>query len=379
MCDSLAVVTPTGTWFAKNSDRSHREAQVIESHPARRGGGTFEAQYLSLPDPGAAAVLASRPTWLRGFEHGINEHRVAVGNEKIWTTTRPSTDPVGLLGMDLVRIALERGVDADGALAALTEALVAHGQSGVGEFDRPEAYHSSFLIADPHGGWHVVTDGARWAAAPIGAGTAISNRVSMRREWTRASADVGAGTDVDTWRHPRVDTAIADDRLATTTACVARGDRVDLRTIVATLRDHGPRSTPARGGGRPHASDVLASGDVTVCMHVAGISTTTASFVAFLPVDPAARVRVWCALGSPCTSVYIPVDPTDPPAMLADPSTWVRFAALRDRSSTDPAAFAPIHERLGALEAELWTAEERNGRPVEPSDLVETTLAALGV
>ena len=168
MCDTLAVVTSSGTWFAKSSDRSPREVQVVEGHADRPGGGTTTAQSLELPDPGAARVLASRPTWLRGYEHGVNEHRVAVGNERIWTTQRPTTEPGHLLGMDLVRIALERSTDADTALDALTEALERYGQGGVGEFDRPEAYDSSFLIVDPRGGWHVETRGASWAAAPIG-------------------------------------------------------------------------------------------------------------------------------------------------------------------------------------------------------------------
>ncbi|MFM7271181.1 MAG: hypothetical protein ACKO2C_06055 [Actinomycetes bacterium] len=373
MCDTLAVVTPTGTWFAKNSDRSPREIQVVEGHATRPGGGTTSAQYLELPDPGAARVLASRPTWLRGYEHGVNEHRVAVGNERIWTTQRPTTEPGHLLGMDLVRIALERGTDADTALDALTEALERYGQGGVGEYDRPEAYDSSFLIADPHGGWHVETRGASWAAAPIGTGAAISNRISLRDGWTRASADVAPGTDIDTWRHPRVDTAIADPRLATTTACVRAAGAVDARTIVATLRDHG--AGPWGAPGTPGPTSGPRDGGVSVCMHVADLSATTASMVAHLPTDPDARIRVWCALGSPCCSIFVPVDPAAPPAVLADPSTWRRFAALRDRALADPGVHAHDRMRLDALERALWDEDDASAAP--PADAGPRVLAAL--
>jgi dipeptidase len=373
VCDTLAVVTPTGTWFAKSSDRSPREEQVLELHAARPSGGTLTAQYTALPDPGAARVLASRPTWLRGYEHGVNEHRVAVGNERIWTTRRPSTEAGHLLGMDLVRIALERGTDADAALDALTAALERHGQGGIGEFDRPEAYDSSFLIVDPRGGWHVETRGSSWAAAPIGSGTAISNRVSLRAGWTRASADVAPGTDIDTWRHPRVDTAIADPRLAATSACVRGASAVDARTIVATLRDHG--SGPWGAPGAPGPVSGPRDGGVSVCMHVDGLSTTTASMVAFLPADPDVRTRAWCALGSPCCSVYVPVDPADPPAALADPTTWRRFAALRDRALARPAVHAADRARLDALERALWAEDDASIEP--PGDAGPRVLEAL--
>src|SRR6202008_549697 len=83
-------------------------------------------------DTGAAAVVASHPTWLWGAEHGLNEHGVAIGNEKIWTVDDPHAQSAGLLGMDLVRLGLERGRDADEAFAAITTALEAHGQGGGG-------------------------------------------------------------------------------------------------------------------------------------------------------------------------------------------------------------------------------------------------------
>ncbi|MEY3360672.1 MAG: hypothetical protein RL531_391, partial [Actinomycetota bacterium] len=209
MCDTVAITTATGTWFAKNSDRSANELQVVEASPRRPGGATLHTQYLTLPDPGAHAILGCRPIWLRGLEMGVNDHGVAIGNEKVWTTDPIHRAPEALLGMDLVRLALERADDADDGLTALTTALEAHGQGGNGEFDHHEAYTSSFLIADARGGWHVETRGRSWAAAPIDVGVAISNRVSMRNEWTRASADVAPDTDIDTWRHPAVDVRIA--------------------------------------------------------------------------------------------------------------------------------------------------------------------------
>ncbi len=87
MCDTVCVQHTGRTLFAKNSDRPVDEAQVIEAHPARRASTStmLRTQYLSIDDADAAATLGSRPVWLWGFEHGVNEHRVAIGNERVYT------------------------------------------------------------------------------------------------------------------------------------------------------------------------------------------------------------------------------------------------------------------------------------------------------
>src|SRR3954468_18450685 len=116
--------------FGKNSDRHPSEEQVVESYPARAAHGELRTQYLSIPDAGAYAFVGSRPTWRWGVEHGVNEHRVAIGNEKIFTTTRPRDLPPALLGMDLVRLGLERARSAVEAVDVMTELLERYGQGG---------------------------------------------------------------------------------------------------------------------------------------------------------------------------------------------------------------------------------------------------------
>jgi secernin len=329
---------------------------VVESHSSR-GPGNVEMQHQSLADPGAAAAVVSRPTWLRGAEQGVNEHRVAVGSEKIWTVDDPRGQPPALLGMDLVRLVLERARDADEGLDVLAELLTEHGQGGSGEAGRDVPYYSSFLIADPSRAWIVETSGRRFAARPAGNGAAISNRVSIGTDWTVASTDVEAGTDIDTWRSPRIPTGIADHRLAATQTCVANA--TTPRELVATLRHHGtePWGAPGSEAGAvcPPPAEIGADySGVTVCMHTRGADTTTAAMVCELPSDPAEGVRAWFALGSPCVSLFVPAFPPAVAPELARPEQWERFARLRERVEHDGEALAQIRAELAPVETELW-------------------------
>lgn len=358
MCDTFCVRRGDRMLFAKNSDRPPNEAQVVESRPRRPAGtNPLQMQYVCLPDPGAAAVVVSRPTWLRGAEHGLNEHRVAIGNEKIWTVDDPRGRPPALLGMDLVALVLERARDADEGLRVLTTLLAEHGQGGSGEATRDAPYYSSFLIADPRRAWIVETSGRRFAARPAAAGDAISNRVSLGTTWTVASSDVAAGTDIDTWRNPRIPTGIADHRLTATRACVASA--TTPRELVATLRHHGGAPWGAPGDDR---SDVAppppAVGDdysgITVCMHTRGADTTTAAMVCDLPSDPDDIVRAWFALGSPCAGVFVPAFPPYVAPELSRSDEWERFALLRDRVERDGGALAGVRAELAPVEGALW-------------------------
>src|SRR5205823_6568184 len=192
--------------------------EMIASQLAASLGGLVEN------DRAGRAFLGSRPTWLWGVEHGVNDHGVAIGNEKIWTVDRPREQPPALLGMDLVRLGLERARSAEEALTVVTTLLERHGQGGSGEPHRDEPYFSSFLLADPDAGFVVETSNRTWAARPIGGGAAISNRVSLTTDWTRASSNIAADVDFDTYRRTRMPTAIADHRLELTSATVARGN-----------------------------------------------------------------------------------------------------------------------------------------------------------
>jgi secernin len=396
--------TTAGMVFAKNSDRPPAEAQVLIAHRTRDAGQTVETQYLRIPDRGAAQIIASHPTWLWGAEHGFNSWGVAIGNEKIWTVDDPHAQAAGLLGMDLVRLALERSRTADDALETITTALTEHGQGGSGEHGHDAPYFSSFLAVDARGGWAIETSARTWVARPIGDGSSISNRISMTTDWTKSSPDVVAGDNFDRWRAPAIPTAIADHRLTATGACVARHTAAATSTpddavidAVATLRDHGSgpwgapnRAIAAEREAADHPIPPASAEDgrnITVCMHVRGRQATTASIVVDLRRD--APTRAWACAGSPCTGIFVPFFPPDVPAALSDPAVWHRFARLRDRVEADPEALVAIRRRTAPVEAELWadagaahatgTRERLDAYEARATDQVLATLTDLGV
>lgn len=378
MCDTFCVRRPGGMLFAKSSDRPIDEPQVLEVLGRRPASGDpLPATYVSVPDAGSSLVLGSRPTWMWGCEHGLNEHRLAVGNEKVWTVDDPHGRPDALLGMDLVRLVLERARSADEALDVLADLLGVHGQGGSGEQHAEEPYWSSFLLVDPTGGWVVETSDRTWVAQPVGDGAAISNRLALRTGWTRSSADVAPGVDWDAWRDPEAPTGIADHRLAATSACVARGSVVTPADAVAVLRDHGtgPWGAPdgsGAAGPKPVPTTIDAEWrGISVCMHVRGYQCTTASLVADLPEDPDAPLRAWASLGTPCTGAFVPVALLGPAGSaeavvagaLSDPEVWDLARRLsRAVEALDPdgggrpglEALTEVRAALGFFEAQAW-------------------------
>ena len=368
MCDTLCAIGSDRTLFAKNSDRPVAEVQLVESFAPRPAGGQLRAQYIAVDDSGAFALLGCRPEWLWGLETGVNEHRVAIGNEKVFTVDNPYAVEPALLGMDLVRLGLERSRTADEALAVMTELLARHGQGGVGDRTHDEPYFSSFLLADPRRAWVLETSGRTWAARPVDQTAAISNRLTLGPDWTRASDDVRAGTDFDTYRLARAPTGHADIRLAANRACLAAGSEVlTPRILAAQMRHHGERPWGPPGGdltsvSAPPPATMPDGTGVSVCMHVRGYQATASSMIAELPADPGRPARAWVAPGSPCVSVYVPVFPPEGgPGELGDAGVWKRFLALRERVETDAdaaGALLEIRAALGPAEAELWDAAD---------------------
>ncbi len=275
MCDllvALPAATADGvTIFAKNSDRPPGERQVVERHEPRRDA-TTACTHVAVPGAGRETIgfVGSRPAWMWGVEHGVNDAGLAAGNATVFTELDPRGFPPALTGMDLVRLCLERAATAEAGVEVLVGLLEGHGQGGSGHEGADRPYWSSFLLADPTAAWVVETSGRAWAAEQVERTRSISNRTELLPG------------------HPKQPVErLVDPRLSCTRAVLAT-EPVTVGSVEAALRDH--------ASVEPGWS---------VCMHVEGVESTTASLVATLPGDgpPVARFLV----GAPCRDPYVSV------------------------------------------------------------------------
>jgi hypothetical protein len=356
--------------FAKNSDRPPGEVQITWPFGRRSSNGCWlRTQYLTIGDTGAHAVLLSCPTWLWGAEHGVNEYGVAIGNERVGTVHDAAHAKPALIGMDLVRLGLERSRSATEAVDVMTGLLESCGQGGIADAARGKAYDSSFLVADPAEAFVLETAGKDYAVAPARDATAISNRLGIGTEWTAASPALEPGVAFTQFRDADENTAFADVRLAASRRFLdsAPPGGITARAMAAHLRDHGtgPWGVPGvQGPVQPPPSRVGEDfAGVTVCMHVREVSVTAASMIAELPdaVDDGAPLRVYVAAGSPCASVYIPALPRSAkgpppfvPMELSSEELWRAADTLRQRVESDPNILVAVRAVLQPVEDELW-------------------------
>ncbi len=390
-CDT-SVVVGTATFdgaviFAKNSDRAANECQPLFHAPRRQHpvGATARCQYIAIPQAEETwEVIGSRPYWLWGFEMGVNEWGVTIGNEAV--LSREPYEKAGLIGMDLVRLGLERGRTAVLAVRIIGTLVERYGQGGSCEASGFRTYHNSFIVADPTGAWIVETMGRRWVARRVQERAAISNLYTIRDEWDACSPGAVEHAQEQCWGGTPFDFAAAyQDPEADLRPRVCRLDRarailsgyrapVRVEAMEALLRDHGESDLPSEPQPLP-----------SICMHLSPDRTgeTAAAMVCHLRPDRHRELAVtcWTAFGSPCLSIFRPVYPCavglpailDQGGAIYDPDApWWVFERMQRIVAAAPALAPLARARLRALEnafrAEAEDAEAEAERSLVRGD-----------
>ncbi|MGH3359469.1 MAG: C69 family dipeptidase [Nocardioidaceae bacterium] len=321
--------------FGKNSDRPAGEAQPLRFVSRRDAAESLDLAYVSIPDEPSLAHIGAAPFWCWGYEFGLNENDVVIGNEAQFTRSwaedvaaaRRGNPPVeGIIGMELVRLGLERGHDARGALDVMTRLLERHGQWASGQFGSGPAdgaYDNSYLIADRTDAWVLETSGREWVARQVGSGVcSISNEPSIRTEFDLSSTGL-------------VDTAVSRDWVSPSTTFDYAASHADPQTPlqvshIRQRRSHQLLNEAARDGGvdlsgakrvlRDHYEGTFLEGPYfnaarpdfhTLCMHEhpSGFTwgNTAGSIIVDLASDDDDLTVLWWAPLTPCTGAYIPL------------------------------------------------------------------------
>lgn len=323
MCDTMVALgnsTQDGSvLFAKNSDRDPNEAHEIVIIPAANhaAGSMVKCTYIEIPQVEQTyQVLLSKPFWIWGAEMGSNEFGVTIGNEAVFTRIPYEKTP-GLIGMDFLRLALERSRTATEAMETIIQLLEKYGQSGNCGYAHPFFYHNSFLICDTHEAWVVETAGREWAVEKVSNIRSISNGLTIEKQWDRASKGLVAYAIKKSWcksesefnfKHCYSDplfTFFADAKArqsCTTDSLREKKGSLTVKDMMKVLRTH---KTPVKGAFTPGKGLMGAY----VCMHAGWgpIRTSQSAGSMVSALREKGTIHWLTGTAAPCTSTFKPV------------------------------------------------------------------------
>lgn len=189
---ALGNATKDGTViFAKNSDRQPNEPHIMVRVPRKKHktGDKLKCTYIEIDQVEETyEVLLLKPSWIWGCEMGSNEFGLNIGNEAVFT--REKQGPDSLIGMDFVRLALERCSTAEEALHLIVRLLRDYGQGGNCGYKKNFTYHNSYLIADRASAWVLETAGQYWAAEKVSDIRSISNCLTIGSKFDLCHEDL---------------------------------------------------------------------------------------------------------------------------------------------------------------------------------------------
>ncbi|WP_139652297.1 peptidase U34 [Raoultibacter phocaeensis] len=375
MCDTmyLAPHYSFDGWsrFAKNSDRSPNEPLLTLRIPAahHEPGETVRCTYIDVPQvERTREMILCKPSWIWGAEMGVNDAGVAIGNEAVFTKAKRG-EP-SLIGMDLLRLALERAATATEAVEVLIGLLETYGQGGNCGFDKEFHYDNSFLVCDADEGYVLETSGKNYALVKAVNAYALSNRLGIGADHV-ARAGAAPGEDFSKRFTEPVRSHFSQAKQRRCLVEQKLAPDLEAEGLMGILRTHAPGA-----GGREFSQGSVGS----VCMHAGGMigDHTTGSLVATLRARKPTTLWI-TGCSTPCIAAFKPVFwNSDAPPLFADSAASLAYWMKREHihrailaGKIDATAY---RERIRVLERR-WIDEEAS---LMSADVVDTAaLAAL--
>lgn len=318
MCDTFVALgnsTSNGSvLFAKNSDREPSEPHIIVRIPHKKHilGEKVKCTYIEIDQTSETNdVFLFKPSWIWGAEMGVNEYGVVIGNEAVFTKHRQG--PEALLGMDILRLALERCKNAAEAAAYIAYLVEAYGQGGKCGYSQDLRYDNSFLVADRKCAYVVETSGKFWIIDRVEDVRSISNSLSIETKYHMRHQGIVKNALIRTYfsgndqfnfkkcyENKLYSYVSCGDirRQVSESALRKKIGKLDVLDMINILRQHDNECI-----GKEFEKSSMKS----ICMHAGGVvsSQTTGSFVVELKEDD---INIW-ATGSPlpCIAIYKPI------------------------------------------------------------------------
>ncbi len=319
MCDTL-IAPKLSTLnniaiFGKNSDRPPNEGQHLAYFPAKEfpAGSRVKCTYIEIPQVKKTnAVLLSKPFWMWGGEIGVNEHGLVIGNEAVFSKV-PANKKPALLGMDMLRAALERACEPREAMQIIIDLLEEFGQGGNCIHDGELYYHNSFIIANAEDAWVLETVDKQWGARQLKDVYSISNCLTLGNEYDLASSGLVELSLQKGFSKSRADFNLAEDysdfiftkfskgrvrRERTFSALNEQNGKVSIESVIEILRSHKKENFDPRKGFT----------NVDICMHAGPgpirVSQSTASMIVYL--EKGRPLIFATGTSAPCTGIFKP-------------------------------------------------------------------------
>lgn len=369
MVVALSRATVEGhTLFGHNNNRPMGEPQALCRVQGRAfvPGETVRTSGVTLPQVRqTVTVIAARSGTQWGFQHGVNEHGVAVGRAPLHT--RLAADRAGLTGPDLVRLMLERATCARQAVDLASDLISRHGQGAPPPHpEQPAEEDSAFLIADAREAFVLAATGSHWAIQEVAAVRALNEVCQLRQDWDRISPGLGdLAIGRGWWREDgskldfegAVGIAGADRPASVrrwgraTLLLEQQHGHVDLAFLRRLLSDHFEGCEDEIDPWCPRSEAA------SLCQHGAegrGPATATSLLACLDATDPL-RI-IWCGFGPPCTSVYFPLlfEGEIPAGFRHEAgvaSAWQQMQRLVQLASSDRGHWLTVREVLTGLQA----------------------------
>lgn len=361
------------TYFGINSHRPLHEVQtlVVNGGSQHSCGEAVNAQHIRLPQQRQTfAVLGSQPENCWGYLYGVNERCVAIGYSH-WDSLLTSNE-IGLLGTDIVRLCLERSASAQQAADLMIDFIYRYGQSRFAGLPSAKEEGHIFLIADAKNAFVIEAADHYWAMQEIHSVRAVSDVSMIRQDWNRIAPGLAEqAISQGLWQCDgnKLDFGCLNKTPAGSSSALRRWGRatlllesqsgaIDGAFIRKVLSDHYEETSfeidPTRYYQTPNP----------ICQHDFGHGTlsTATSFQVELSEAQLEIPMAWVTFGPPCFSVSFPVFllPNALPLAFNTPThefrpgtLWHASQQLQDYLQEHPEGWDAVRERLAYLQTRI--------------------------